>query len=181
MSEVFDSYKPRNGRPMLVPVDFSDCSRSALVYAARLVKDTCTPLLVLHVVHESPGTPGMYRRPDESHPSRPMIDIATEMLDGLLTELRREYPGLPALETARTLLVHGLPGKRIIEITRHEHPVMILMGTHGRSGFAHFLQGSVAEYVSKHASVPVTTVREDEMAPVKLNLEEAACAGAQGV
>ena len=180
MSEVIDAYKPRSARPILVPVDFSDCSRAALVFAARLVKDSGTTLLVLHVVHDSPGTPGMYRRSDESHPSRPMIDIATEMLDGLLAELRREYPGLAALETARTLLVHGLPGKRIIEIARHEHPAMILMGTHGRSGLAHLLQGSVAEYVSKHAGVPVTTVREDDTAPLKLNLEEAAGAQAQG-
>jgi nucleotide-binding universal stress UspA family protein len=180
MSEETGSHTLRNGRPILVPVDFSDCSRYALVYAATLVKETGNTLLVLHVVHDAPDAPGSYHRVDENHPSRPMIDIATDMLDGLLAELRREYPGLAALETARTLLVHGLPGKRIIEIARHEHPAMILMGTHGRSGFAHFLQGSVAEYVSKHAGVPVTTVREDDTVPGKLNLDEAAGAQAQG-
>jgi nucleotide-binding universal stress UspA family protein len=180
MSDAIDSFKPRNGRPILVAVDFSDCSRSALVFAARLVNGTGTPLLVLHVVHDSPGAPGIYRRSDESHPSRPIIDIATEMLDQLLAELRRQYPELPALETARTLLVHGLPGKRVIEVARHERPAMILMGTHGRSGIAHFLQGSVAEYVTKHASVPVTTVRESDVATVKLNLDGPACAAGQG-
>jgi len=181
MSEAFDSFQSRNGRPILVPIDFSDCSRSALVYAARLVKGTCTPLLVLHVVHDSPGTPGIYCQPDEGHPSRPMIDIATEMLDRLLAELRGEHPGLTALEAARPLLITGLPEKRIIEVARHERPAMILMGTHGRNGFAHFLQGSVAEYVSKHASVPVMTIRLDDTVAEKLNLAGAGCATAQGM
>jgi len=181
MSEVVEAYQPVIGHPLLVPVDFSDCSTSALVYGARLVKGTSTPLLVLHVVHDSPGTPGVYRRHDENHPSRPMIDTAAEMLDELLADLRKQYPELPALETARLRLIHGLPGKRILEVAVQERAVMILMGTHGRNGIAHFLQGSVAEYVSKHAGVPVTTVREREMAAVKLNLDSLITAAGQGV
>ena len=44
------------------------------------------------------------------------------------------------------------------------------MGTHGRDGFAHLMQGSVAEYVSKFATAPVMTVKDDKFAPASLNL-----------
>jgi nucleotide-binding universal stress UspA family protein len=110
-----------------------------------------------------------------------MIDIAEEMLDELLTKLRGKHPDLTALKTARTRLVQGLPGARIIEIAAQERAAMILMGTHGRSGIAHFLQGSVAEHVSKHARVPVTTVREKVVMPVKLNLDTSGFAVGSGV
>ncbi|MGB5426853.1 MAG: universal stress protein [Gammaproteobacteria bacterium] len=181
MLEVIDTPQPLNRRPILVPVDFSECSRSALLYACRLVEGTHTPLLILHVVHDSPGKPGVYRRHNGDHPSRPMIDIADEMLDELLTKLHSKNPDLTALKTARTRLIQGLPGARIIEIAAQERAAMILMGTHGRSGIAHFLQGSVAEYVSKHARVPVTTVRENVVMPVKLNLDTSGYAVGSGV
>lgn len=181
MLEVVYTPQPLNRRPVLVPVDFSECSRSALLYACHLVEGTHTPLLILHVVHDSPGKPGVYRRPSVDHPSRPMIDIAEDMLDERLTKLRGKHPGLTALKTARTRLIQGLPGARIIEIAAQERAAMILMGTHGRSGIAHFLQGSVAEYVSKHAGAPVTTVRENVFMPVKLNLDASGYALGSGV
>ena len=181
MLEIIDTPQPLNRRPILVPVDFSECSVSALLYACQLVEGTHTPLLILHVVHDSPGKPGVYRRTNEDHPSRPMVDIADEMLDELLTRLCGKYPDLTALRTARTRLIQGLPGARIIEIAVQERAAMILMGTHGRSGIAHFLQGSVSEYVSKHARVPVTTVREKVVMPVKLNLDTSGYAVGSGV
>lgn len=180
MLEVSNTRQSATKRPILVPVDFSDCSTAALLYACRLVEGTGTPLLILHVVHDSPTNPGVYRKHDEGYLSRPMADIADDMLSELLTRLRREHPDLAALECARTQLVEGLPGPRIIEIADQKRAAMILMGTHGRSGIAHFLQGSVAEYVSKIASVPVTTVRENIAVPVKLNLDAFECASGQG-
>jgi nucleotide-binding universal stress UspA family protein len=180
MQEVSDTHQSASKRPILVPVDFSDCSTAALLYACRLVEGTSTSLLILHVVHDSPSNPGVYRKHDVSHLSRPMIDIAQDMLSGLLTRLRRDHPDLSALTDARTQLVEGLPGPRIIEIAVRKRAAMILMGTHGRSGIAHFLQGSVAEYVTKHARIPVTTLRENVAEPVKLNLDACEVASGQG-
>ena len=77
-----------------MPVDFSECSVSALLYACQLVEGTHTPLLILPVVHDSPGKPGVYHRPNRDHPSRPMVDIADEMHDELLTRLWGKYPDL---------------------------------------------------------------------------------------
>lgn len=147
--------------PVLVPVDFSARSRSALIYAARMTAQTRTPLLVLHVIHDSGNDPGFYRRNQDDDPLLPITDVASEMLDDWIRTLRKETPELDApLKRARLKLVGGLPGRRIIEVAEAEHAVMIVMGTRGRTGLAQLLRGSVTEYVMTHATVPVTTLRE---------------------
>mgnify|MGYP001820717900 CR=1 FL=1 len=158
------------GLPLLVPVDFSGCSRSALIYASRLVEGTRTPLLLLHVIHDDVSKPGIYRNSDSHRLTCPIKDIAAEMLESMLTEIRDQEPELQTLQAPRTILIPGLPGQRIIEVAEREQAGMIIMGTHGRNGLAHLLQGSVAEYVTRYARVPVMTVKDDTMVPVSLNL-----------
>ena len=166
--------------PVLVPMDFSDCSKAALVYASRLVEGTRTPLLLLHVIHDDVRRPGVYRSPNSHYSARPITDIAAEMVDEALDELRSQEPGLEALQTITPLLVRGLPGRRIIEVAEREQAAMIIMGTHGRNGFAHLLQGSVAEYVAKYAKAPVMTVKNDHFLADSLNLSWLETAGVPG-
>lgn len=52
----------------------------------------------------------------------------------------------------------GYPKKEIISIAKEWKADLVVMGTHGRTGFSHILMGSVAEYVIKHADVPVMVV-----------------------
>jgi nucleotide-binding universal stress UspA family protein len=147
--------------PVLVPVDFSECARSALIYAASLTSDTRTPLLLLHVVHDSADDPGFYRRSDIGNSLRPIADVADEMFEIWLISIRREHTELdPTLRRARRRLVEGLPGNRIVEVAEAEQAAMIIMGTNGRSGLSHLLCSSVTEYVMAHAGVPLTILRE---------------------
>jgi len=146
--------------PVIVPVDFSDRSRAALVYAARITAESRTPLMVLHVIHDSGNNPGFYRRHD-GNPLLPIADVASEMLEDWLYKLCKEVPELDkTLKRARTRLVGGLPGRRIIEVAEAEHAAMIVMGTRGRTGLPNLLRGSVTEYVMTHATMPVITLRE---------------------
>lgn len=166
-------HEPRVGparHPVLVPMDFSDCSKAALIYASRLVEGTRTPLLLLHVIHDDVRRPGVYRSPNSHYTARPIMDIAATMVDDVLDELRALEPELQTLQTVKPLLVRGLPGRRIIEVAEREQAAMIIMGTHGRNGFAHLLQGSVAEYVAKYAKAPVMTVKDENYLPGSLNL-----------
>jgi len=158
--------------PLLVAVDFSDCSRAALRYASRLVEGTRIPLLLLHVIHDDVRRPGVYRNtgPGSHDTARPITDIAADMVAGMLIDLRKQEPELQALQTVDPLLIRGLPGRRIVEVAEREQAAMIVMGTHGRNGFAHLLQGSVAEYVTKYARSPVMTVKDDRYLPGSLNL-----------
>ena len=167
-------------RPLLVPVDFSDCSRAALLFASRMVEGARTPLLVMHVIHDDVRRPGVYRSRSSHYTARPITDIAAEMVADMLAELRKQQPGLQALRTASPLLIRGLPGRRIIEVAEREQAAMIVMGTHGRNGFAHLMQGSVAEYVAKYARSPVMTVKGDNSLPGSLNLSWLDTAGVPG-
>ena len=62
----------------------------------------------------------------------------------------------------------------IIKLAQNEHFDMIVMGTHGRTGLAHLLMGSVAERVLRVAPCPVLTIREGTTAPVQIEREIAA-------
>jgi nucleotide-binding universal stress UspA family protein len=147
--------------PVLVPVDFSDCSRAALIYAARMTADTRAPLLVLHVIHDNGNEPGFYRRQHDDNPLLPIADVACGMLEDWLYKVRREAPELDkTFRRTRIRLVSGLPGRRIVEVAEAEQAVMIVMGTHGRMGLSQLLRSSITEYVMAHATVPVTTLRE---------------------
>lgn len=160
-AENMDMDRPGMDRPVLVPVDFSDCSRAALGFAARLTSGARTPLLVLHVIHDSGSDPGYYRRQHGNNPLLPLTDIAAEMLEDWLLRVRRMDPQIDeALRAARTRLVSGLPGRRIIEVAEAEQVAMIVMGTPGRFGLSRLLRGSVTRYVMSHARMPVTTLRE---------------------
>lgn len=52
----------------------------------------------------------------------------------------------------------GFPKKEIINTANEWEADLIVMGTHGRTGLAHLMMGSVAEYVIKHSTVPVMVV-----------------------
>ena len=170
MTQIHETRSGPARHPVLVPLDFSDCSKAALIYASRLVEGTRTPLLLLHVIHDDVRRPGVYRSPNNHYTARPIMDIAATMVDDVLGELRDQEPELQSLQTVTPLLVRGLPGRRIIEVAEREQAAMIIMGTHGRNGFAHLLQGSVAEYVAKYAKAPVMTVKDNCYLAGALNL-----------
>jgi len=90
---------------------------------------------------------------------RPIDDVAADMLDEFIEDVRRYDSGSEALASARTLLVNGLPAQRIGEISVRENAALIVMGTHGRSGLSRLASGSVAAEVVLRSPIPVTVVK----------------------
>lgn len=58
----------------------------------------------------------------------------------------------------RVRSIAGEPGPAILEAIDAEKPDLTIVGTHGRTGLAHFVMGSVAEYVVRRASRPVLVI-----------------------
>jgi nucleotide-binding universal stress UspA family protein len=56
-------------------------------------------------------------------------------------------------------MITGVAANAIVQYAADHSMDLIVMGTHGRSGFAHLLLGSVAEQVVRTAHCPVLTVR----------------------
>lgn len=142
---------------ILVPVDFSECSRAALESAVALAERFEASIDVLHV-WEPPHLVGpeflIRERGEEGHPLR---DIALERAH---QEMDRFLSPFPNRETFHVRYESGKPFKTITALARDEHYDAIVMGTHGRSGLPHMLIGSVAEKVVRTAACPVVTVRQ---------------------
>lgn len=132
-------------RRVLFPTDFSPASMAAFPYVDRLVDSTGADLLVLHVF-SVPDFWGTLGRPDkiDEEIKRRLIEIKPRSAD-----IHAEY------------IAHGgSPGKVICWVAQEKNCDQIVMGTHGHSGVAHLLLGSVAEYVLRNARCPVLTVRQ---------------------
>ena len=59
------------------------------------------------------------------------------------------------------LLTEGLPREEILRKLEDWKAEVLVVGTHGRKGLAHFLLGSTAEYLVRHAKIPVLVVPFD--------------------
>lgn len=143
---------------ILVPTDFSTCSDAALALAGKLAHDQGAELCVLHVV-EHTGLPGDAVIHPPTHPSGITVAEYTERLAAQALGSRLSFLELRP-ERTRTRVLHGAPGKLIPAYADEIGASLIVMGTHGRSGLAHMLAGSIAEKLVRTSLIPVMTVRE---------------------
>ena len=141
---------------ILVPTDFSTAADIALGYAIDFAKRYEGSLELLHVVEDtylSHGYPDGYFA--ELPGIHQKVRAESERQLGVLSARCRA-----AGVTATTQVVDGRPAREIVQIAEKMGADLIVMGTHGRSGIAHFLMGSVAEHVVRTAPCPVFTVRD---------------------
>lgn len=143
---------------ILVPTDFSDCSRAALDYAVKLAQSFGATIDLLHVWVIPPyippeamvGVPGN----DTQSLSELARGSAEQEMQDFVKALRDQ-----GIAIERTLLDSGDPGRTIVDVATRDGHDMIILGTHGRTGLSHLLMGSVAERVVRYSTVPVLTVR----------------------
>jgi universal stress protein A len=142
-------------KQILVPIDFSDCSKKALQYALPLAKEHQAALTLLYVVPPAYGA-GEYGGIDYAQLEASMKEGGDKELARLaVDEVRGEVP-------ADTLVQVGSPSRQIVETARSLPADLIVISTHGRTGLKHVLLGSVAEHVVQRAPCPVFVVREHE-------------------
>jgi len=143
---------------VLVATDFTEPAGVALRYGRGLARAFSATLHVVHVVDDiaasaSVPTPGLdYGRLQE--------DLEAEgrtALDALLTPEDREVIGARGV-----LLTSHQPAQAILEYAATSAADLIVIGTHGRSGLADLLMGSVAQRVVRQAPCPVLAVHTHE-------------------
>jgi nucleotide-binding universal stress UspA family protein len=139
---------------ILCPVDFSECSSAALEEAASLAKVIGAELTLLHA----------YQNPAYVLPMQGYVGFSGDFL----TKLREQLDGEIAKQAVplrdqgiavKTELIEGVPYKAIVDHAKENRSDLIVMGTHGRTGLAHALTGSVAERVVRLAHCPVLVTR----------------------
>ena len=134
---------------ILVPVDFSDCSKKALQYAIPFAKQFGAELILMHVVE-----------PYVTVPEMGPIEVATaEQGEASLKELQKTVgDGVHCYTTLRT----GMPCLEIVKAAQELRADLIVISTHGRRGLTRVVFGSTTEKVVRHAPCPVLIVRESE-------------------
>lgn len=134
---------------ILVPVDFSPSSDHALDLGLEIARANDAELTVVHVVYTPPT---YYAAAAEGF--APDIDLereARELLDVRVARVKETH------QKVSSLIANGQPWRKIIEAVRTSGADLVVMGTHGRTGIARVLLGSVAEKVVRTAPVPVLT------------------------
>jgi len=141
----------RGGAPqvskILVATDFSTQAQGALEWARRLADAFGAKLILLHVIDifslERIGCVT----------GRDPFPLLREQAQKCMADLKTQVPD------AQTVILEGSPRPMIVDAALELGCQIIVMGTHGRSGLAHLLLGSVAEYVVRNSKAPVLTVR----------------------
>jgi nucleotide-binding universal stress UspA family protein len=136
----------------LVPVDGSDGSVRAVLFASTMAKKFQAKVTLLHVV---PSLVGMIAGPESfvNIDTRPYEESGRRILEKAAKIL--EFSGL----TVETRLEHGQPVDTIVRLAKNEGFDLIILGNRGLSPVRSLLLGSVSNGVSHHAKCPVLIVR----------------------
>lgn len=147
---VDDEDAPIRIRRVLFPTDFSVYSREVLPYAVSLAREFGARLTLFHVAEVPVAVPEFL--PDTAGAvGAPMLEHARTALEGMAAEVED-------VETDVDAIV-GLAYRDVCARAKEMEADVIVLGTHGRKGLAHWLYGSVAERVVRYAPCPVLTVR----------------------
>jgi nucleotide-binding universal stress UspA family protein len=143
---------------ILWPTDFSDPADQALDVAAKLCSIFSAELVMLHVV--SPIMVGPSPPPTPSAASGLRYpDLIGEMQAAAEDSfLRWRRNKVPKELNARHQVIIGNPAEQIVEIAQKESADIIVIATHGLTGWRRFIFGSVAEKVVRLAECPVLTI-----------------------
>jgi len=138
---------------ILIAVDGSETSRSALNDGLELAREQGAKVLLLHVYE-----------PIVSSSTHGLVDLTQAIRD------EGETVAAAALEAARKAGVEArsrvldAAGRRVASVIVEEAKAagvdLIVLGTHGRRGLEHLVLGSVAEGVARRAGVPVLLIRK---------------------
>lgn len=143
-------------RTILLPTDFSDCANYALSYATSLARQFSAKIICVHVVEPivpAVGYTGMAE-------PLPIADISEQLEDSA----ERELPKIAGCEECQGIevedvMAHGEAASEIVRVAKEHEVDLIVISSHGRTGFGRMLFGSTAESVVRHAHCPVLVVK----------------------
>jgi len=133
---------------ILVPTDGSACSEAAAAHAVDLALSTDAALHVVHVVDA-----GVLPMDGSGAVFDELQRAGERALDSVVERAERA-----GVSTIRASVLSGTPYRAITDYADAEDVALVVMGTHGRTGFDRYLLGSVSERVVRLSDRPVLTV-----------------------
>lgn len=144
----------RRVQNILVPTDFSACSEKALQFAANVARLHESTLTILHII------PPLLPRLLGVLPPVPRPNDALRTAQGEVKQFEAHLLSREILRNIEyhTLIKKGQPWNVIARILQRQTTDLIVMGTHGPTGFKKLVLGSFAQAVFRNAPCPVLTV-----------------------
>jgi nucleotide-binding universal stress UspA family protein len=134
---------------ILAPTDLSEISRLGLNYALHLARGWGAEVTVYHVTDAAELA---------NYRAASLQDVIAKHEEALSRYMQEHFADLLPLVEVRTKVEIGSPAANIVAEADKEGSDLIVIATHGRTGLAHMLMGSVTEHVVRNASCPVFSV-----------------------
>lgn len=143
-------------RKILLPTDFSGCASFALPYAAAIARAAKATIICINVVEPIVPAVGYTGLAEPM----PIADMSEQLEDSA----ERELPQLVDCEDLHGIkieevIVHGDAAAEIVRVAEEREVDLIVISSHGRTGFGRMIFGSTAEAVVRHAKCPVLVVK----------------------
>ena len=135
-------------KKILCPFDFSSFSNAANEYASLLAQSTGAEIVYLHVA-----------LPDVTFSSYAYVDLQKEA-EADRKRLEAIKPTVAGIKASYEI-EFGTPSATIAEFADEHGVDLIVMGTHGRTGWRRVAMGSVAEAVVRDTSCPVLAIKSE--------------------
>jgi nucleotide-binding universal stress UspA family protein len=152
---------PENIHRILIAVEDSPYSEQALNYGVLLAKNLGSKITLVHV-DEIPISSPYSADPllNESPVMIPeLMHIQEEASKALFKKIEDKYGQIVKISTVTKI---GRAQDEILAVADECKADMIILGTHGRTGFDHFISGSVSESVARKAKCPVLIIPRPE-------------------
>lgn len=141
---------------ILVPIDFSEHAAEALACAREFAVVHSSNIDVVHVIEE-PAFPAFYKMGEAALYGD--VSKLSERAEDALTEFIERVPGPPLEKMPGLHVEEGKAVDRIVALSKKLDTDLLVISTHGLSGVARVLMGSVAEGVLRNAECPVFVVK----------------------
>ena len=138
-------------KKVLIPTDFSELSKRTVEEALPVVKKLGASVVFVHVLERLDHPDDMTALFDEGYAY--LMDRSRALLNDLVVKAKQ------AGIEASAELKNGVPHMEIVELAQQKGVDLIIMGTHGRTGFNHLMMGSQTERVLRKAVCSVMTIK----------------------
>ncbi|MDP2607008.1 MAG: universal stress protein [Deltaproteobacteria bacterium] len=135
---------------ILAPTDLSEISCLGLSYALELARGWGASVTVYHVADAAELA---------NYKARSLDGLIERHQQSLSQFLKKHFAEMLASVEIREIVEIGAPASNIVAEVEKSGYDLIVMSTHGRTGIAHMLMGSVTEQVLRNATCPVFSVR----------------------
>ena len=126
--------------PVVLGVDESPEARAAMWFAFETAAARGVPVVAIHAWQD--------------RDSREIVARVTDIVDGMLTEARAEYPEVPV----EVRVIHGKPHHELVQASKGAG--LVVVGSRGIGGFTGLLLGSTSKRVLRDSHCPVVVTRD---------------------